>query len=148
MSIFTHTTTSNSRERHTLLWLLAVVFTAAAIVLAATTAAAHGAPIIDGLYTGDWCAPAIVGVYGADTLGVLTPALCPLGSEIFWDDWDATNYGGPPPGVSDTMGWLFFGIPLLYLYIFSIWLILIFCIYLITRFSKATIQGNSSKRVA
>ncbi len=111
MSIFTHTTTSNSRERHTLLWLLAVVFTAAAIVLAATTAAAHGAPIIDGLYTGDWCAPAIVGVYGADTLGVLTPALCPLGSEIFWDDWDATNYGGPPPGVSDTMGWLFFGGP-------------------------------------
>ena len=74
-------------------------------------ASAHGAPIIDGLYTGDWCAPPPVtppGVFGPDSLTVLTPALCPLGTEIFWDDWDSVLYGG---GLADTMGWLVGGAP-------------------------------------
>jgi len=39
-----------------------------------------------------------------------------------------------------------FGIPLLYLYIFSIWFTMIVFIYLITRFSKGTVQRSLSKR--
>jgi len=106
MRTFIPFTTPQSQERHNLSWLIAVFFTVAAIVLVAATAAAHGAPIIDGLYTGDWCAPASVGVFGPDSLTYLTPPVCALGTEIFWDDWDGTNYGPP-----DTMGWLLGGVP-------------------------------------
>jgi len=38
------------------------------------------------------------------------------------------------------------GIPLLYLYMFSIWFILIVFIYLITKFSKKTTYRDFSKR--
>jgi len=106
MRAFTHFAAPQSQERHTLSWLIAVIFTVAANVLVAATAAAHGAPIIDGLYTGDWCAPALVGAFGPDSLTYLTPPVCALGTEIFWDDWDGTNYGPP-----DTMGWLLGGGP-------------------------------------
>ncbi len=111
MRTFIPFATPQSQERHNLSWLIAVIFTVAAIVLVAATAAAHGAPIIDGLYTGDWCAPASVGVFGPDSLTYLTPPACALGTEIFWDDWDAVNYGGLPPGVADTMGFLVGGAP-------------------------------------
>ncbi len=67
---------------------------------------AHGAPVIDGLYLGDWCAPAQVGLFGPDSLTPLGPPLCPLGSEIFWDDWDGLNYGPP-----DTIGFAIGGLP-------------------------------------
>jgi len=39
-----------------------------------------------------------------------------------------------------------FGIPLLYLYMFSIWFILIVFIYLITRFTEGTTRHNFSRR--
>ena len=74
-------------------------------------ASAHGAPIIDGLYTGDWCAPGFVLAFGPDSLTLVTPAGpppgCPLGSEILWDDWESVFYGG---GLADTMGWLVGGV--------------------------------------
>ena len=64
----------------------------------------HSSPVIDGLFTGDWCAPNHVGLYGPDSLTVLAPPACNLGIEFFWDDWDSTF--GPP----DTMGWLLGGV--------------------------------------
>jgi len=68
----------------------------------------HGSPIIDGMFTGDWCAPAFAGGSGPDTFAFLTPPLCPLGDEWFWDDWDAVNYGA---GLTDGMGWMMGGAP-------------------------------------
>jgi len=111
MRTFIHFASPQSQERHNLVWLIAAFFTVAAIVLVAATAAAHGAPIIDGLYTGDWCAPTMVTVFGPDSLTYLTSPVCALGTEIFWDDWDAANYGGAPPGVADTIGFLVGGAP-------------------------------------
>lgn len=72
------------------------------------SAQTHGAPIIDGMFTGDWCAPGFVGAFGPDTFMPLVPPGCPLGTEFFWEDWDAVTYGG---GVADTMGWVVGGAP-------------------------------------
>jgi uncharacterized repeat protein (TIGR01451 family) len=99
-------TVSPTRVRLSAASLAAALLCAGAIIFDVRSAEAHGAPIIDGLYTGDWCAPASAGVFGPDTLTPLAPPLCPLGSEIFWDDWDIFYYGPP-----DTIGFLIGGVP-------------------------------------
>ncbi len=88
--------------------LLAALLGLFLIILTTQSARTHGSPIIDGAFTGDWCARAGAGFPGPDTLVTLTPPGCALGTEFFYDDWDAINYGG---GLADTMGWLLGGVP-------------------------------------
>ncbi|MCB9136546.1 MAG: hypothetical protein H6636_14065, partial [Anaerolineales bacterium] len=71
-------------------------------------AQSHSFPIIDGLFTGDWCGPSFLHLYGPDTFTTLSPPTCGLGTEYMWDDWD-TFYSG---GAVDTMGWLLGGLPM------------------------------------
>jgi len=89
--------------------LLAITLTALSLVLFnPQPAESHGSPIIDGFWTGDWCAPAFKGNFGPDTFTPLSMPACPLGDEFFWDDWDAGFYGA---GLTDTMGWMLGGLP-------------------------------------
>ena len=97
---------TEQRSLHTSIGLVPILLVVALVLLIPSQTHAHGAPVIDGLYTGDWCAPAQVGIFGPDTLTPLGPPLCPLGSEIFWDDWDGLNYGPP-----DTIGFAIGGLP-------------------------------------
>lgn len=69
-------------------------------LLQANPAEAHSV-VIDGDVSSDWCAPNFVGAFGADTLTVITPAMCPMGTEFLWDDYDAVNYGS---GSDDVIG--------------------------------------------
>jgi hypothetical protein len=79
----------------------------------AQPAATHGSPIIDGAFTGDWCAPNFKGVVAPDSFTILNPPACSLGNEFMWDDWDLAVWGaliGPP--VADVIGYLPPGGPL------------------------------------
>ena len=90
------------------LWPVAFLLVVAWLLVAAPPAQTHGSPIIDGAFTGDWCAPAFAGTFGPDTLTALTPPNCPLGTEILWEDFNATTYG---MGMTDGMGYLMGGLP-------------------------------------
>ncbi len=70
----------------------------------AQPAASHGNPVIDGRFTGDWCAPNFKGVFGPDSFTTLAPPVCGLGTEFFWDDFDLATYGGG--GFNDVIGYL------------------------------------------
>ncbi|MBE2197119.1 MAG: hypothetical protein IAE79_00820 [Anaerolinea sp.] len=96
----------NGRSRLFPLFLIALLTLLALTLPQAKQGETHNFPIIDGLFTGDWCAPNFAGVFGPDTLTTLAPPACPLGTEFFWDDMDAVNYGG-----IDTMGWMLGGMP-------------------------------------
>ena len=66
---------------------------------------AHGGVTVDGA-AGDWCAPG-AGGGGPDTLASLTLPGCALGTELFWNDFDAVADGGG----ADTIGWAIGGTP-------------------------------------
>jgi hypothetical protein len=94
------------RQRVVWFGLICILAVGVILVLNVRPAQTHGAPIIDGLFTGDWCAPNFVpAAAGPDSLTVLAPPACALGTEFLWDDWDMFNYGS-----ADTMGWLLGGL--------------------------------------
>jgi hypothetical protein len=99
-------TRSNLRRIMSIFVVVVLVFTIVAL-FKTKPAVTHGFPVIDGAFTGDWCAPNnIPSPFGPDSLNILTPPGCPLGVEFLWDDFDTINYGPP-----DTMGWLLGGLP-------------------------------------
>lgn len=97
-----------SHARPGYLWPAAFLLVVVWLLVAAPPAQTHGSPIIDGAFTGDWCAPNFAGTFGPDTLTALTPPACPLGTEILWEDFNATTYG---MGLTDGMGYLMGGLP-------------------------------------
>ncbi len=92
------------RHKKLLFGVLSLVLLCVLVAVWAKPAASHGSPIIDGLFTGDWCAPGFKGMFGPDSFTTLAPPACPLGTEFFWDDFDRVTYGGG--AVNDTVGYL------------------------------------------
>jgi GEVED domain len=90
-------------------WIIITIVIGCSICLPVKPVDAHSNPVIDGAFTGDWCAPNFIGTFGPDTFNVLTPPACPMGTEFFWDDYDFLLYGGG--SMTDTIGYAVLGSP-------------------------------------